>query len=87
MKQQSLDFLTQRKAVILADLKFKTQAEDWHGVADCAMDLREVEARMEMLPDLRSNVSVANELYQIEHDEILKIGEQEARRRAVAPTV
>lgn len=33
-----------QKAGLLEYLKLKVVAEDWHGVADAAMDLREVEA-------------------------------------------
>lgn len=45
----TLDFLQRRKTAIIADMKFKMDAEDWHGVADAGMDLREVEAQMEVL--------------------------------------
>jgi hypothetical protein len=34
----------EQRAVILADLKGKLFREDWHGVMDCAADLRELDA-------------------------------------------
>jgi len=34
----------EQRAVILADLKGKLYREDWHGVMDCAADLRELDA-------------------------------------------
>lgn len=37
------EFKTQ-KAILLEYLKVKIALEDWHGVADVAMDLRELEA-------------------------------------------
>ena len=53
MKIPTADFLIQRKAVILSDLKFKVDAEDWHGVQDCASDIREIEAQLEVLPAVK----------------------------------
>src|SRR5262249_7735427 len=49
MKIQSLALLEQRRVAVIADLKLKTEAEDWHGVADAAMDLREIDAMAETL--------------------------------------
>lgn len=51
MKRPTREFLEQRKAAIRRDLLFKVEVEDYHGVADCAMDLREIEAQLEMLPE------------------------------------
>jgi hypothetical protein len=34
----------QRFEVFLQYLQMKIQERDWHGVADCAMDMRELEA-------------------------------------------
>lgn len=36
----------ERKAIYLEYLKMKIAEQDWHGVADCAMDLREIEVEM-----------------------------------------
>jgi len=41
--------LQKRRAVIIADLLCKVEAEDWHGVADAAMDLREIDAQLKVL--------------------------------------
>lgn len=49
VKGSDPDFLRKRKAIIVADLLSKAEAEDWHGVADAAMDLREIEAKLEVL--------------------------------------
>ena len=53
----TLEFLTQRKAAILNDLKFKVEAEDWHGVQDCASDIREIEAQQTVLEDYTLSTS------------------------------
>lgn len=37
---------------LIAYLASKTRSCDWHGVADAAMDLREVDASLETLSDL-----------------------------------
>jgi hypothetical protein len=44
--------LTKRRAIIIADLLGKVEAEDWHGVADAAMDLREIDAMLRVLIDV-----------------------------------
>jgi hypothetical protein len=38
--------LKQQRDVIKADLLAKFQREDWHGVMDCAADLREHDAHL-----------------------------------------
>lgn len=37
--------VTTDKAVMLQYLLLKVKQEDWHGVADAAMDIREMEAK------------------------------------------
>lgn len=37
-----------RKKVYLEYLRMKIAEKDWHGVADCAMDLRELEVEIRM---------------------------------------
>lgn len=49
MDKNSVEFLLKRKGIITADLLSKLEAEDYHGVADAAMDLREIEAKLELL--------------------------------------
>lgn len=36
---------SEQRQTMIAYLKLKVEMEDWHGVADAAMDLRELEAR------------------------------------------
>lgn len=42
MKKPTRESLHRRRVIIIADLLSKVEAEDWHGTADAAMDLREV---------------------------------------------
>lgn len=49
-KPQTRDQLEKRRAVVIADLLSKVDAEDWHGVQDCASDIREIDAMLEILP-------------------------------------
>jgi hypothetical protein len=46
-----------RKKIYLEYLRMKISEKDWHGVADCAMDLREldVEIRMKDRHDISTN--------------------------------
>jgi hypothetical protein len=41
--------LLKRKAITIQDLLIKVENEDWHGVADAAMDLREIDAMLKVL--------------------------------------
>lgn len=41
--------LREQRASLVAYLRMKTTCEDWHGVADAAMDLREVDAKLAVL--------------------------------------
>ena len=45
----SVEQLQKRRAITIADLLAKAEAEDWHGVADAAMDLREIDAKLVVL--------------------------------------
>ena len=36
----------QRKNFMITYLKLKVEEQDWHGVADAAMDLREIEVEL-----------------------------------------
>lgn len=38
--------LLKRKAITIQDLLVKVENEDWHGVQDCASDIREIEAAL-----------------------------------------
>jgi hypothetical protein len=52
----SLPLLERRRAVIISDLLLKVEAADWHGVADAAMDLREIDVAMKLLNSDRKPV-------------------------------
>ena len=36
-------FLKRKRMVTIADMGVKVEAEDWHGVQDCASDLRDID--------------------------------------------
>jgi hypothetical protein len=44
--------LETQKVGMIAYLRLKVDEEDWHGVADAAMDLREIEAKLELTNEL-----------------------------------
>ncbi len=52
LKVPTVEWLGRRKAAILEDLHLKVEAGDYHGVADCAMDLREIDAQLMLLAKL-----------------------------------
>ncbi len=41
--------LERRRVATIADLLCKVEANDWHGVADAAMDLREIDVQLKLL--------------------------------------
>lgn len=45
----TIERLTKRRTITIQDLLVKAENEDWHGVADAAMDLREIDAKLEVL--------------------------------------
>lgn len=49
MKLPTRDQLAKRRAIVIADLLSKVEADDMHGVADCAMDCREIDATDKVL--------------------------------------
>lgn len=51
----------ERRRILIEYLKMKTECEDWHGVADAACDLREMDAvwKTETCLKLENN----NEIY------------------------
>ena len=49
VKKPTIEGLEKRRAVVIADLLAKVDAEDWHGVADAAMDLREIDAQLAVM--------------------------------------
>ncbi len=44
--------LLQQKQHLIAYLWSKIKAEDWHAVQDAASDIREIEAKLEVLAEL-----------------------------------
>jgi hypothetical protein len=52
----SLPLLERRRAVIISDLLLKVEVADWHGVADAAMDLREIDVAFKLLNSDRKPV-------------------------------
>jgi hypothetical protein len=48
MAKETLQSLAARRERMINYLKLKVEEEDWHGVADAAMDLREIEAKIKM---------------------------------------
>ncbi len=47
--ESSLTRLQRRKEIVKSDLLMKVEISDWHGVADAAMDLREIEAEQVLI--------------------------------------
>ena len=46
MKLPTREQLVKRRQIVIADLLSKVEADDMHGVADCAMDCREIDAML-----------------------------------------
>jgi hypothetical protein len=44
--------LTTQKTGLVEYLKLKVLQEDWHAVADASMDIREIEAKLQLLKQL-----------------------------------
>jgi hypothetical protein len=49
-KVPTKESLQRRRTVTISDLLVKADNEDWRGVADAAMDLREIDAMLDVLP-------------------------------------
>lgn len=45
----TIDALVASRARLIEYLRMKIDAEDWHAVADAAMDLREIDAKLQVL--------------------------------------
>lgn len=48
-----IEKLDKKKEGLVKYLLLKVEDEDWHGVADAAMDIREVEAQLWLLKELQ----------------------------------
>jgi hypothetical protein len=51
MKNDKQNLLFQKEGMI-DYLRLKLEQEDWHGVADAAMDIREIEAKLQVLKEI-----------------------------------
>lgn len=47
--------LHDKRDTLVEYLKLKTEEADWHGVADAAMDLRELEIEIRLTPAVEAN--------------------------------
>ncbi len=56
MKLPTREQLVKRRAIVLQNMAAKMEAEDFHGVADCAMDAREIDAMLSALTDTPADV-------------------------------
>lgn len=43
----------EQRDIYLRYLQMKIEQRDWHGVADCAMDLRELEVEQQFTPQVK----------------------------------
>ena len=48
-----LESLSNQKIGMVDYLRLKLAQEDWHGVADAAMDIREIEAKLQLLKEMQ----------------------------------
>lgn len=48
----TIESLTKQLERMKSYLLLKYEVSDWHGVADAAMDIREIEAKMSVIKDL-----------------------------------
>lgn len=48
-KAERVQFLKRKRDVTIADCRMKLEGEDWHGVADAAMDLRDIDNEIDGL--------------------------------------
>lgn len=47
--------LVKRRGIVIADAQMKLECADWHGCADACMDLREIDAKIELWDTLREH--------------------------------
>jgi len=48
-----LEILLRQKKSMVEYLLLKVEQEDWHGIADAAMDIREIVAKISILEDIK----------------------------------
>ncbi len=54
--------LSHRRSILLSYLQECTRVEDWHGVQDCASDLREVDAKVQILIQVEASLDIKVEV-------------------------
>lgn len=57
MKIPTRDQLVKRRSIVIADAQMKLECADWHGCADACMDLREIDAKIELFDQLRESTN------------------------------
>lgn len=53
--EQAIEF---RKKTLLEYMKMKMNEQDWHGVADSAMDMRELETELKMILHFKQQIQI-----------------------------
>ena len=53
MKLPTREQLVKRRQIVIADAQMKFEIADWHGMCDAGMDLREIDAQIALLDQLR----------------------------------
>lgn len=53
-----IEELEKQRATLITYLLSKVDVADWHGVADAAMDLREVEAKLSLLRSQKGSATL-----------------------------
>lgn len=61
-----------RKNFMIEYLKVKVEEQDWHGVADAAMDLREIEIELKLNKEFKPPVVYQNRLFYSELSDPMK---------------
>ena len=56
-----IDKLLERKTGLISYMKMKIDEEDYHAVADAAMDIREIVAQLELLRGYNEDKSIYDE--------------------------
>lgn len=57
-KKWTFHELEEERRVMIYYAAAKLKSEDWHAVADAAMDLREIDAKIKILEEFRGEVKV-----------------------------
>jgi len=55
MEHPMKDNILKRRKILVKYLLSKVEEEDWHGVADAAMDIREIDAVLEYIEEEEEN--------------------------------